>query len=366
MELSPSWEAKGHSAVQECTSDLWDQKVCYRVHKSSLLDPILTQFHPVSVYYVSSPSPPARHACPEEQVAGSSETTSDSRTAKTTLDSQRCAILPHVTQSIDIVTCSGFVTTSEHQMWRVGVLETPFGLLLSFTYDFTSRHYNYFYNVRSSLPCWFFILVGPLIAGFLVAALILGLSDLTLRLWSAPFDLLWCWVSDLPWFLCPDVASLIGSFNLLLFYSLPPWNRVLALRIEDTLLKGNFFSVVQVVTGTTSVNIRCSDNNCLPSRCLGIATIRLSNVTCIWEPLRRKHHIRHNIIIVVCLKNHWDYVILGYWRRSLRHHQKVIGFTYPNVMITKFAVPEISLYTKDFSSLRFTRGMAHTQGRFNK
>jgi hypothetical protein len=68
------------------------------------------------------------------------------------------------------------------------VLETPFGLLLRFIYDFTSRHYNYFYNVTrtrltaSSLPCSFFILVGPLIAGFLVAALILGLSDLTFRL----------------------------------------------------------------------------------------------------------------------------------------------------------------------------------------
>jgi hypothetical protein len=33
------------------------------------------------------------------------------------------------------------------------ILETPFGLLLRFIYDFTSRHYNYFYNVRSSLPC---------------------------------------------------------------------------------------------------------------------------------------------------------------------------------------------------------------------
>jgi hypothetical protein len=66
------------------------------------------------------------------------------------------------------------------------VLEKPFGLLLRFIYDFTSRHYNFFYNVRSSLPCWFFILVGPLIAGFLVAAL-----------------------------MSSDVASLIGSFDLL-------------------------------------------------------------------------------------------------------------------------------------------------------
>jgi hypothetical protein len=169
-------------------------------------------------------------------------------------------------------------------MWRVRVLEKPFGLLLRFIYDFTSRHYNYFYNVRSSLPCWFCVLVGPLIADFLVAALIW-------LLWSAP-----------------DVASLIGSFDLLFwrcasdlllwspltlrlwsaplicpfFNSFPPWNRVLAPRIEDTLSKGKFSPVVQVVTGITFVNIRCGKNNCLPSRCLGIAIIHLSNVTCIW------------------------------------------------------------------------------------
>jgi hypothetical protein len=118
--------------------------------------------------------------------------------------------------------------------------------LLRFIYDFTSRHYNYFYNVArtrltaSSLPCWFFILAGSLIAGFLVAALIWLLwSPLTLRLWSAPlifpdvasligsFDLLWRCVSDrLLWsaltlrlwsalLICPDVASLIDSFDLL-------------------------------------------------------------------------------------------------------------------------------------------------------
>jgi hypothetical protein len=88
-------------------------------------------------------------------------------------------------------------------MWRIWVLETPFGLLLRFIYDSTSRHYNYSYSVRSSLPCWFFILVGPLIAGFLVAALISLLwSALTLRLWSVPL-------------ICSDVASLIGSFDLL-------------------------------------------------------------------------------------------------------------------------------------------------------
>jgi hypothetical protein len=140
-------------------------------------------------------------------------------------------------------------------LWRARVLETPFGLLLRFIYDSTSRHYNYFYNAGSSLPCWFFILVGPLIAGFLVAARIWLLwSALTLRLWSDSFDFFWRCVSDrLLWsawrcvsdrflWICSfdlllwrcfsvrlplsssDVASLIGSFDLLLmlrFWSIP-------------------------------------------------------------------------------------------------------------------------------------------------
>jgi hypothetical protein len=79
-----------------------------------------------------------------------------------------------------------------------------------------------------------------------------------------------------------------GSYCSQLKFS-PPWNRMLAPRIGDTLSKGNFSSVVQVVvTGITFVNIRCSDSNYLPSPCPGIAAIRLSNVTCIWEPLRSK------------------------------------------------------------------------------
>jgi hypothetical protein len=108
------------------------------------------------------------------------------------------------------------------------VLETPFGLLLCFIYDFISRHYNFFYNVRFSLPCWFFILVGPLSAGFLVAALIwllwsapdvaslIGPFDqlLTLHLWSVPLICSWRCISDRPLWSAPDVASLIGSFDL--------------------------------------------------------------------------------------------------------------------------------------------------------
>jgi hypothetical protein len=79
-----------------------------------------------------------------------------------------------------------------------------------------------FYNVRSSLPCWFFILVGPLIAGFLVAALICPFHLLlTLRLWSVPLicsdllllsALLICVSGRFLWS-APDVASPIGSFD---------------------------------------------------------------------------------------------------------------------------------------------------------
>jgi hypothetical protein len=55
----------------------------------------------------------------------------------------------------------------------------------------------------------------------------------------------------------------------------PPWNRFLTYRVGDTLSKGKFSSVIQVVvTGITFVNIRCSDNNYLRSRCLEIPTIR--------------------------------------------------------------------------------------------
>jgi hypothetical protein len=63
------------------------------------------------------------------------------------------------------------------------------------------------FTMRSSLPCWLFILVGPLIAGFLVAVLI--------------------------WFLCspPDVVSLIGSFwsAFLSSFYLLFWSRLSAL-----------------------------------------------------------------------------------------------------------------------------------------
>jgi hypothetical protein len=171
-------------------------------------------------------------------------------------------------------------------LWRARGTGDAVRFVNSLYYDFTSRHYNFFYNVRSSLLCWFFILVGPLISGFLVAALIcsyallptlrlwsvpllssrrcvsdrflcsppdvvslIGSFDLvlTLRLWSVPLFCSWRCVSDRFLWSPPDVASLVGSFELSDFYSLPPWNRVLAPRIKDTLSKGYFSSVGQVV-----------------------------------------------------------------------------------------------------------------------
>jgi hypothetical protein len=115
------------------------------------------------------------------------------------------------------------------KMWRVRVLETPFGLLLRFIYDFTSRHYNYLYNVTLftsllilylgwSSDCW---LLGccsnltPLISSWHFISDRLLWSALTLRLWAAPLicsDV----ASLIGSLICSDVSSLIGSFDQLL------------------------------------------------------------------------------------------------------------------------------------------------------
>jgi hypothetical protein len=91
-------------------------------------------------------------------------------------------------------------------LWRVYVLETPFGLLLWFIYNLTSRHYNYF------LQCSLFTSVLILYLGWSSDCWHLGcypnltplicVSDRFL--WSAALTLRLRW--------SPDVASLIGSF----------------------------------------------------------------------------------------------------------------------------------------------------------
>jgi hypothetical protein len=131
----------------------------------------------------------------------------------------------------------------------------------SFYYDFISRH-NYFLHVRSSLPCWFFILVGPLIAGFLVAVLI------------------WLCVSD--WFIWsrPLICSFLSK-STLLSRSSRTGARTPCPRVVFCLQ----FSVGCVAAESNSV--RCSGKT-LFEPLTSNAHICLSDVTCILEPFRRK------------------------------------------------------------------------------
>jgi hypothetical protein len=102
---------------------------------------------------------------------------------------------------IHIVTCLRLLTTSERQMWRARVLETPFGLLIRFIMTSLVVTTITFYNVRSSLPCW------PL------SWLVLWLLASWLLLWSS------------------DVASLSGSFDLLWSGPLISFDLLLTLRL---------------------------------------------------------------------------------------------------------------------------------------
>jgi hypothetical protein len=184
------------------------------------------------------------------------------------------------------------------------VLETPSGLLLRFIYDFTSRHYNYFYNVtRTRLTALHFHVDSWSFATDLIWSDLIWLFVSDRLLWPARFQVrvkvtLRLTVSQSvskSWYRAPfgaydqifstvwqlrscfffvgrplwrEDGSVLSLLKPARFYSFPPWNRVLAPRIKDTLSKGNFSFVVQVVTGTPFPTLVAARTCVLASRCL--------------------------------------------------------------------------------------------------
>jgi hypothetical protein len=160
------------------------------------------------------------------------------------------------------VTCWGTWPLLNIKIWRARVLETPFGLLLRFitallvvtTITFTMCALHFRVDSLSWLVLW-----------LLASWLLLWPSDIASL--SSFFDLLWS----------------TPVFILLGFYFLPPWNRVLAPQMEDTMSKGYFSSSTQrwlvLLRNPTIRSLFVVAGRRYLSRCLGISSRWLAMLT---------------------------------------------------------------------------------------
>jgi hypothetical protein len=121
-----------------------------------------------------------------------------------------CNVLRYVVPLCHVFT---LLITSEHQLWRARVQETPFGLLHLFIYDFTSRHYNL--CLQCVMTLWLYV---P----------------------ERSFDL-------------SSVFLFYVSLLCVCQFICCPWNRVFAPQKEDTLSQGLISCVSVAAVSSSSV-----------------------------------------------------------------------------------------------------------------